>query len=234
MVRGGSTNRGRGRPVSVAVVDDHQIIPDLFEAAFEAMVGRFRFVGSAGSLHDLPTLLNGPPADVVLVDFALPDGRGSDAIREIGRAWPRARILLFSAYSEIEVVEEAIAAGADGIVAKGLSIEKLLDIIERAHRGEVLLDPRFLRELAGRPEAGGRRLAAIRALSPRERAALEALLSRGTTEAAAELLGIAPATVRVHIHRAAQKLGSGSRLETISIALRAGVIRPPAHLPPRA
>ena len=39
---------------------------------------------------------------------------------------------------------------------------------------------------------------------------------------------MAPATLRVHLHRAGQKLGATSRLETISIALRGGLIRAPS------
>jgi hypothetical protein len=39
---------------------------------------------------------------------------------------------------------------------------------------------------------------------------------------------MAPATLRVHLHRASQKLGATSRLEALSMALRAGLIRAPS------
>jgi DNA-binding CsgD family transcriptional regulator len=78
------------------------------------------------------------------------------------------------------------------------------------------------------PTAGASRLAALDRLTPRERVVLEATLAGGTTEETARRVGMAPATLRVHLHRAGQKLGATTRLETISLALRAGLIRAPA------
>jgi DNA-binding CsgD family transcriptional regulator len=50
----------------------------------------------------------------------------------------------------------------------------------------------------------------------------------GRSDLAARQLGITEATLRVHLHRACRKLGTESRLEAISLAIRAGLIRPPA------
>jgi DNA-binding NarL/FixJ family response regulator len=218
----------RSRPIRVALVDDHQFIADLLSRALERRADEFEFIGSAARLVDVGPLLKSEPADVVLVDYSLPDGRGSDVLRVVRKAWPRARLLLFSAHSESDILHEAIAAGADGILAKDVGMAQILDVIERAHRGDVLLAPEILRDLLARPAGGAGRLAALDKLTPRERVALEAVLATGTTEAAARKIGMAPATLRVHLHRAGQKLGATTRLEAISLALRAGLIRAPS------
>ena len=222
----------RARPIRVALVDDDQFIADLLSRALERQPGRFAFIGNAPSLAEVGTLLKQDPADVVLVDYSLPDGRGSDVLRVIKRYWPRARLILFSGHSEADILHEAIAAGADVILTKETGIDEILDAIERADRGEVLLDPQILRDLMTQPAGGANRLAALDRLTPRERVALEAILATGTTSEAAAKIGMAPATLRVHLHRASQKLGTSSRLETISVALRAGLIRGPAGSPP--
>lgn len=221
----------QSRPIRVALVDDHQFIADMLARALERQPERFEFVGSAARLAEVSQLLRSDPADVVLVDYSLPDGRGSDVLRVVRRAWPRARLVLFSGHSEPDILHEAIAAGADGILAKGTGIDAIIDVIERAHRGDVLLDPAVLRDLMTRPAAGASRLAVLDALTPRERAVLEAVLATGTTSEAARRVGMAPATLRVHLHRASRKLGATTRLETISIALRAGLIRAPSGGP---
>jgi DNA-binding NarL/FixJ family response regulator len=218
----------RSRPIRVALVDDHQFIADLLSRALERQPERFEFVGNAPRLAEVGTLLKQDPADVVLVDYSLPDGRGSDVLRLVKRHWPRARLILFSGHSESDILQEAIAAGADGILAKGTGMDEILAVIERADRGEVLLDAGILRDLMTQPSGGASRLAALDRLTPRERVVLEAVLAAGTTEEAARRIGMAPATLRVHLHRASQKLGASSRLETISLALRAGLIRAPA------
>ena len=224
----GAPGRATTRPIRVALVDDHQFIADLLSRALEREPGKFIFVGNAPRLSEVGPLLRQDPADVVLVDYSLPDGRGSDVLRLVKRQWPRARLLLFTGHSEPDILHEGIAAGADGILAKGTGIDEMLAVIERAHRGEVLLDAGILRDLLGQPAGGATRLAALDRLTPRERVVLEAVLASGTTDEAARRVGMAPATLRVHLHRASRKLGASSRLEAISMALRAGLIRAPA------
>jgi DNA-binding NarL/FixJ family response regulator len=221
----------RTRPIRVALVDDHQFIADMLARAFERQAGRFEFLGNAPRLADVGALLRREPADVVLVDYSLPDGRGSDVLRLVRRHWPRARMVLFTGHTESDILHEAIAAGADGVLTKDMGVDHILDVVERAHRGDVLLDAGTLRDLMTQPAGGASRLAALDRLTPRERIVLEAVLSAGTTAEAARRIHMAPATLRVHLHRASQKLGATSRLETISMALRAGLIRAPSGAP---
>jgi DNA-binding NarL/FixJ family response regulator len=218
----------RTRPIRVALVDDHQFIADMLARAFERHPDKFEFVGNAPRLADVGALLRQDPADVVLVDYSLPDGRGSDVLRLVRRHWPRARLVLFTGHTESDILHEAIAAGADGVLTKDMGVDHILDVVERAHRGDVLLDVGTLRDLMTQPSGGASRLAALDRLTPRERIVLEAVLAAGTTQEAARRIHMAPATLRVHLHRASQKLGATSRLEAISMALRAGLIRAPS------
>jgi DNA-binding NarL/FixJ family response regulator len=220
--------RPRTRPIRVALVDDHQFIADMLGRALERHADRFEFLGNAARLADVGALLRREPADVVLVDYSLPDGRGSDVLRIVRRHWPRARLVLFTGHAESDILHEAIAAGADGVLTKDMGVDHILDVIERAHHGDVLLDAGTLRDLMAQPAGGASRLAALDRLTPRERVVLESVLAAGTTAEAARRIEMAPATLRVHLHRASQKLGASSRLEAISIALRAGLIRAPS------
>ena len=70
-------------PIRVLLIDDHRLMVEmtvvvLRDAGIEVM-------GRAYRLSEVAGLLVGQPADVALVDYALPDGRGSQAIREIVR-----------------------------------------------------------------------------------------------------------------------------------------------------
>jgi DNA-binding NarL/FixJ family response regulator len=225
--------RSTRRPIRVALVDDHEFITDVVRRALARQPGRFEFIGNAGRLAEVGALLRQDPADVVLVDYSLPDGRGSDVLRIVKRHWPRARLILFTGHTEPDILHEAIAAGADGILTKGNDIAQMLELIERAHRGDVLLDAAILRDLMDQPAGGVTRMAALDRLTPRERIVLEAVLATRTTQEAAARIGMASATLRVHLHRVSQKLGASSRLEAISMALRAGLINAPPDDTPR-
>lgn len=224
-----ASTRPARRPIRVALVDDQEFIAELVQRALARHPERFVYIGTAARLAGVGALMREDPADVVLVDYSLPDGRGSDVLRIVRRHWPRARLILFTGHTEPDILHEAIAAGADGIVTKGSDIAEMLELIERAHRGDVLLDADVLRDLMNQPAAGATRMAALDRLTPRERVVLEALLATGTTEEAARRIGMASATLRVHLHRVGQKLGASSRLEAISLALAAGLIRPPSR-----
>jgi two-component system nitrate/nitrite response regulator NarL len=104
----------------------------------------------------------------------------------------------------------------------------LADAVRRAHAGEALFPTELLvRLLRGpapppqgrQPEAGGM-------LGPREREVLEVLAAGASTQEAADGLGISPHTVRAHVKHAMAKLGARSRLEAVTLALSAGLIRP--------
>jgi DNA-binding NarL/FixJ family response regulator len=211
-------------PTRVAIVDTQRLVVEMTRSVLQD-AGEI-VVGVAYRLDEVAPLLLGVPADVALVGYALPDGRGTEAIRSIRRAWPLCRAVLFTRFLDPRIAEEAIAAGADGVVRKGHGMQELLDVVRRAAAGEVLLDPATLAGLAWHASA----LAApapVSLLSDRERDVLEVLLEEGDVDTAAVRLGITPSTYRVHLHHAMRKLGVDTRLAAISYALHAGFIRAP-------
>lgn len=217
-------------PITVVLIDDHRLMVEMTEVVLsEAGIS---VLGRAYRLSDMPALLAGPAADVALVDYALPDGRGSQAIREIVRTWPGCRSVLLTGHADRDIAEEAIAAGADGVMLKDGGLDELVRIVRRAAAGDVLLDVSILASLVERTNQPPPKQP-ISPLTDRERNALEVLLAVGDTAEAAERLGITESTYRVHLHHAMKKLGVEGRLEAISLALRAGIIRPPAPITDR-
>jgi DNA-binding NarL/FixJ family response regulator len=213
------------RPIRVLLVDDHRLMVEMTQVVLDE--AGFAVVGSAYRLSEVPALLAGQQADVALVDYTLPDGRGSEAIRLIQRAWPGCRSVLLTGHADRDIAEEAIAAGADGVMLKDRGLDELVQIVRRAAAGDVLLDASILASLIERTSSGPLR-PVTNPLTDRERDALEVLLAVGDTEEAARRLGITESTYRVHLHHAMKKLGVEGRLEAISVALRSGMIRPPS------
>ncbi len=218
------------RGIRVALIVGHRLTGEMIQVVLHDSG-----IGVTGILHrlgELPALLELEPADVALVDHVLPDGRGAAAIHRIRQRWPGCRVVFLAGFEDRNVTDEAIAAGADGILHRTNSIIELVDIVRRGAAGDVLLDPSTLAGLVRRrgPERGG---GFAGGLNDRERDALEVLLELGAISPAAMRLGITESTYRVHIHHAMRKLGVASRLEAISAALRAGLIRAPGPRDPQ-
>jgi len=101
--------------LSVLVVDDRADFRQAFASLLEGQPD-LEVVGQAGSLTEARTMLEG--VDVALLDRGLPDGDGLKLMRPLREANPDTRVLVMSATAEMRHPEDAIEAGADGIIDK--------------------------------------------------------------------------------------------------------------------
>jgi two-component system chemotaxis response regulator CheY len=69
--------------------------------------------------------------DLVTMDIVMPDMGGIDAVREITRFHPEARILMCSAMGQQALVVEAIQAGARDFVVKPFQPSRVLEAVQR-------------------------------------------------------------------------------------------------------
>jgi two-component system chemotaxis response regulator CheY len=69
--------------------------------------------------------------DLVTMDIVMPDMGGIDAVREIVRRDPGARILMCSAMGQQALVVEAIQAGAKDFVVKPFQPSRVLEAVQR-------------------------------------------------------------------------------------------------------
>ena len=101
--------------IRILVVDDYVE----FRLAFVAMLEgqpELEVVGQAGSLAEARTMLEG--MDVVLLDRGLPDGDGLELIGPLREVNPLARVFVISSTAETIHPTDAIVAGADGVIDK--------------------------------------------------------------------------------------------------------------------
>jgi two-component system chemotaxis response regulator CheY len=69
--------------------------------------------------------------DLVTMDIVMPDMGGIDAVREIVKGDPGARILMCSAMGQQALVVEAIQAGAKDFVVKPFQPSRVLEAVQR-------------------------------------------------------------------------------------------------------
>ena len=67
--------------------------------------------------------------DVVLMDVRMPILDGLAATRQIKERWPQVKVIVLTMYASHQ--EEALAAGADGVVLKGTDYGSLEDVIRK-------------------------------------------------------------------------------------------------------
>ena len=115
--------------IRILVVDDHVDYRLVLVGMLEGQPD-LEVVSQAGSLAEAGTMLEG--VDVALVDRGLPDGDGLGLMSNLRAVNPGARVLVISATVEMRHPEDAIEAGADGVIDKVDAPERMFAAI----RGE--------------------------------------------------------------------------------------------------
>ncbi len=69
--------------------------------------------------------------DLVTMDIVMPDMGGIDAVREIIKIAPNAKVLMCSAMGQQALVVEAIQAGAKDFVVKPFQPSRVLEAVQR-------------------------------------------------------------------------------------------------------
>ena len=91
----------------------------------------FEVSGQAGSGTEAVRLYRDLKPDLVTMDIVMPDLGGIEAVREIVKFDPAARILMCSAMGQQALVVEAIQAGARDFVVKPFQPSRVLEAVQR-------------------------------------------------------------------------------------------------------
>lgn len=216
--------------IHVAIVEDDPGFCMALSQAVHAATDML-LAGVAGSRAEGLALLQGPPADVLLVDLGLPDGSGIDVIRAAVQQWPSCSIMVSTNFGDETHVMRSIEAGAAGYLLKDSSPARMVDEIRSLASGGSPISPIIARQILARfrqPEADPQPVAqpspAPELLSPREREVLDLITKGFTAQEIARLMQLSPFTVRSFVRRIYNKLQVSSKAEAIYEARTLGLL----------
>jgi len=218
--------------ISVLIVEDKAEFREDFARMVEAAED-LSLAGTAETLAGGLALLDGPPADVLLVDLGLPDGSGLDLIREVTRRPPwreSCEVMVVSVFADEAHVMAAIEAGASGYLLKDSSPASFTQQIRELHAGGSPVSPVIARKLLARlgvppQETAGAAQEETVALAESERAVLQ-YASRGYSyDEVAKMMGVTRHTVQSYVKRSYLKLQVHSKTEALYEARRLGLVR---------
>jgi DNA-binding NarL/FixJ family response regulator len=118
--------------IRILVVDDRIDFRLAFVALLEGQAD-LKVVSQAGSLAEARTMLEG--VDVALLDRGLPDGDGIELIGALQEVNPLARVFVISSTVELIHPTDAVEAGADGVIDKLDTPERVFAAIREGGGG---------------------------------------------------------------------------------------------------
>lgn len=215
--------------IRVLLVDDQPLI----RAAVSSIVEQepdIRVVGEASDGRQAIDSVTQLRPDVVVMDVRMPGLDGIEATRilcESGVA-DHSRILVMTTFEDDDTVARALRAGASGFIGKGVNPEDLVHAIRTIAQGQSLLSPAatasIIRDFVRRQPPSNAPIAALDALTPREREIVE-LVGRGlSNDEIAATLYISAATAKTHVNRAMTKLGARDRAQVVIFAYESGLV----------
>ena len=201
--------------ITVLIVDDHPMMR-LGVAAIISDQTDMAVVAQAGTGEQAVELFRHHRPQVTLMDIRLPGMSGVDAIRAIRRESPRARFVVLTTYEGDEDVHQALEAGAQVYLVKGMSPEALVDALRRVHAGHRVLPPPVARRLESRTPNSD--------LSAREREVLSLIAHGKNNKEIAATLGITEGTVKCHVTMILSRLGVSDRTQAVVAAAHRGIV----------
>jgi DNA-binding NarL/FixJ family response regulator len=197
--------------IAVLLVEDDAMVRSWVERALEG--SEFRLAGVATEIAVAVALAQRRSAGLLLVDYRLPDGVGTELVRGLRQLGVNTPAVLMTANPERGFNEIARESGAQGSVVKSGSAEELLTALRKVAAGEHWFDGRHPRRTPGRA-----------ALSPREREVLRLVASGKTNVEIAVELGVGAETVKTLLARTFTKLGAHRRAEAVAAATKLGLL----------
>lgn len=203
------------RKIRVLCVDDHPLVRDGISFALQFQ-SDIELVGEATNGEEAVAEYHRLRPDVTLMDLRMPGLNGLQAIEEIRRTFPKARIVVLTTYSGDVQAARAFKSGAAGYLLKSMLRTELVSTIRDVHAGRKRIPPEIASSLAEH--------LSVDDLSNREIEVLRSVAAGQSNKIVAQELSISEDTVKGHMKSIMSKLGANDRTHAVLIAMRRGFL----------
>jgi len=211
--------------IRILICDDHAIVREGLRTVIQTEPD-MQVEGEASGGAEVVRLARKLRPDVILMDLVMEDMGGIEAIREIKKEDPNARILVLTSFADDDLVFPAVKSGAIGYLLKDSSPEQLIQSIREVQRGEPSLHPRIALKMIREINRPANLPPTENPLTEREIEVL-CLIAHGlTNQEIAERLVVSEWTVRTHVRNIFSKLHLANRTQAALYAIREGLSDP--------
>lgn len=207
--------------IRVLLADDHAIIRDGLTALLQS-IADIEVVDAVGNGRTAVQRAIDLKPDVVIMDIAMPDLNGIEAVRMLRDKLPSTRVVMLSMHSDSEHVYRALNAGATGYLLKESAADEVVSAVRTVHAGQRYLS-RALESLERRSEVRTSRVSPLDSLSARERQVLQLVVEGRSSTEIARMIHLSPKSVDTYRSRLMKKLGVADVTALVKFAIQHGL-----------
>ena len=126
------------KEINIVVVDDHPLFRQGVVNALSWEID-LNVVGEADSGTIGLEMVREKKPDVVIMDVNLPDINGQQVTRQIITEKIKTRVILLTAYDDVEQVIHSMRSGASAYCAKDVSPEDLVGVVRKVAKGKYVI-----------------------------------------------------------------------------------------------
>jgi len=210
-------------PASILLIDDHPLLRKGVKQLID-LEDSMDVIGEASNAHEGVARAQELDPDLILLDLNMPEINGIETLKMLREAEVSSRIVVFTVSDNEEDVVAALKAGADGYLLKDMEPEELMQNLEQAALGKMVISDRLTALLAQALQSGRTdKSADTDSLTPREKQIIKLIAGGLPNKLIARKLNITEGTVKVHVKHLLKKLRLRSRVEVAVWAVQEGL-----------
>lgn len=213
--------------ITVLLVDDHSVVREGLKMVLQ-LEKDIQVIAEARSGREAVQLAGQFHPDVVVMDIAMPLMNGFEATRQIIKNFSAAKVLVLSAHSDDEYVNQMMLHGASGYLIKQSSAQMLALAIREVKKGKVFFSPEIAKRLEKKNResltSSGARIKNKSILSSRDAEVLQLVAEGKANKEIAFELEISIKTVEKHRQKLMEKLNIHDTAGLTRHAISSGVI----------
>jgi DNA-binding NarL/FixJ family response regulator len=211
--------------IQILVIDADSLLRDGLCALLNSEE-ELQVIGAVGTTEAIARAAVPNPPDIAIVDIAVPDATGIEAITAIRTRWPQARVLVLTFDGDGRLLEQSLQAGADGYLLKSDTRQALDNALRSIKEGQRYVSPSIFDEVV---HGYIRRHTFTRqhefdGLSDRERDVMKRIARGQRTREIAHELSLSHKTVEKYRSNLMRKLGLKTATAVAAYAISHGYL----------
>ena len=208
----------------VLLADDHVLVRAGIRTLLEK-IPNVKVVAEAASGREALEIVKTKLPDLVLMDIAMANLNGLEALSRIAKDFPEVKVMILSAHANEEYVIRALRGGAAGYMLKDSATAELELAVSSVREGKTYLSPSISRTVIDNYlERMGDVVSPLEQLTSRQREILQLIGEGKNTKEIASNLEISVKTVESHRLQLMERLRIHDVPGLVRFAIRTGLV----------